>query len=79
MTRSTPAPVTPSTPAPVEVKGTPAPVEVRCTACDAADEVLSKEDLLEIEDKGLELVCDQECFVDANLEGCGAFGLEVGD
>ena len=65
--------VAPATPEPTTAQ----PVDVECTACDAAEKVLTPEDLLEMENGGLELVCDPECFVNADLAGCSAFGLEL--
>ncbi|CAM9210628.1 unnamed protein product [Ectocarpus sp. 12 AP-2014] len=48
-----------------------------CSPCEEATEMLTMEDWIALEDDGLELVCDPDCYENSMLDGCGAFGLDT--
>ncbi|CAN0044836.1 unnamed protein product, partial [Ectocarpus fasciculatus] len=48
-----------------------------CAPCEEAAEMLTEEDWIALENDGLELVCDPDCYENSMLDGCGAFGLDT--
>ncbi|CAB1115837.1 unnamed protein product [Ectocarpus sp. CCAP 1310/34] len=48
-----------------------------CSPCEEATEILTMEDWIALENDGLELVCDPDCYENSMLDGCGAFGLDT--
>ncbi|CAM9135646.1 unnamed protein product [Ectocarpus sp. 6 AP-2014] len=80
-------PVTPPTPEPVMPVAGPTPEPEPdmsmsydfddCSPCEEATEMLTMEDWIALENDGLELVCDPDCYENSMLDGCGAFGLDT--
>ncbi|CAM9422712.1 unnamed protein product [Ectocarpus sp. 4 AP-2014] len=80
-------PVSPPTPEPVMPVAGPTPEPEPdmsmsydfddCSTCEEATEMLTMEDWIALENDGLELVCDPDCYENSMLDGCGAFGLDT--
>ncbi|CAN0326318.1 unnamed protein product [Pylaiella littoralis] len=77
-TPATPSPVTDETTEPLSYGFADDDDSEVCTACDSALVDLTEEDWENLALMGYELVCDPACYANGALEGCGAYGLDIG-